>query len=214
MRIELPFRSEPDWLASADRVAGHLARGGLLVHPTETVYGIGCALYDDALTALAELKARQGPFLVLVHEAPIERTIWPEDARVLAEAFWPGPLTIIVPARSDSYPGPVLGPRGTVAVRATSHPGMQAVLRALDGSITSTSANRPGSAPEVAFDGVRVLLDRMDPQGSVWLLDGGDLPPAVPSTLVDCSSRPPRVLRKGAVSIEALREVIDGVEEA
>jgi len=212
-RTVVPFRDEAAWRASAPGVAAYLDRGGLLAHPTETVYGLGCALRDDALDRLARLKRREaGPFLVLVGDAqPPNGVEWPDAASRLAAAFWPGPLTLVVRTRAGAFPGRVLGADGTLAVRATAHPGVALLLRELGAPMTSTSANERGEPPAADVEHAHDVLDGLDPDGAVWLLDGGALEPSPPSTLVECGNGPPRVLRAGALDIARLREVIDDI---
>jgi L-threonylcarbamoyladenylate synthase len=212
-RTVLPFREEVAWRNAAAPVAAHLAGGGLLAHPTETVYGLGCALRVDALARLSAMKRRSaGPFLVLLGGAePIDGVEWPEAAARLAAAFWPGPLTLVVRSYAGAFPEGALGRDGTLAMRATSHPGIGMVLRELGAPMTSTSANEPGQPPAAGFAQVREVLDRLDPGGALWLLDGGDLAPSPPSTLVDCTRPAPRVLRAGAIGMALLREVIDDI---
>lgn len=212
-RTVIAFRDEHAWRRAASPVVRHLAAGGLLAHPTETVYGLGCALRDDALARLAALKRRDdGPFLVLLDRAePVDGVEWPVAAARLAAAFWPGPLTLVVRTRPGVFPECVLGAGGTLAMRATSHRGIAMLVRELGAPITSTSANEPGETPASALAGVNDALDRLDPGGAVWLLDGGDLAPSPPSTLVDCSKATPRVLRAGAIDLVTLREVSDDI---
>jgi L-threonylcarbamoyladenylate synthase len=213
-RTILPFRDAADWRLAAPAAAAHLRAGGLLAHPTETIYGIGCALRPEALQRLAHLKGRPGPFLVLAApEDWLAGVVWSSDARRLARAFWPGPLTLILATAPGAFPAAVLGPGDTLAVRATSHPGMQAVLQELGGPMTSTSANERGEPPADTARAVHDLLDRVDAAGSIAWLDGGDLAPSPPSTLVDCTADLPRSVRPGAVSLERLREVIHELAE-
>src|SRR5690606_26041937 len=112
----IPFHGPADYRRHAPRVAAHLREGGLVAYPTETVYGLGCALRSEALARLARLK-RQGrarPFLLLVRtsrDAPgLE---WTEHGRRLAQAFWPGPLTLVLRAAPARYPAEVTGEQGT-----------------------------------------------------------------------------------------------------
>jgi L-threonylcarbamoyladenylate synthase len=212
-RTVLPFQDEAAWRTAARRAVGHLQSGGLLAHPTETVYGLGCALRDDALDRLARLKRRDnGPFLVLLGYArPPAGVEWTTAASRLAAAFWPGPLTLVVRTRAGAFPARVLGADGTLAVRATSHPGVALLLRELGAPMTSTSANERGELPASDRERALDVLDGLDPDGAVWLLDGGSLDPSPPSTLVECTDGPPRVRRAGAVDIARLREVIDDI---
>jgi L-threonylcarbamoyladenylate synthase len=198
----------------AAAVAEHLRAGGLIAYPTETVYGLGCALNEPALDALARLKRRDPgkPFLLLVldgGQAP--GLTWTGPARELARSFWPGPLTLILRARPGAYPGAVVAD-GRVAIRATPHPGVRAILRALGGPITSTSANAPGGAPATDAAQVRSVLESPGSHGSWWLLDAGPLPASAASTIVDCAGDRPRVVRTGAVPIERLRAVVEEID--
>ncbi len=209
----VPFASGADYAAQAPRVAEHLGRGGLIAYPTETVYGFGCALEPGALERLARLKSRAAvsPFLLLVLDRSQAAGLeWTEEARRLAEVFWPGALTLALRAVRP-FPARVTGPGGTVAVRATPHPGVRAILRALGAPITSTSVNRPGEPPAIDVEQVVRVADAAGAGDELWVLDGGRLPPSPPSTIVDCSISPPRVVRHGAITLDALRRVVDGI---
>ncbi|HEX7119464.1 MAG TPA: L-threonylcarbamoyladenylate synthase [Longimicrobiales bacterium] len=211
----LPFRDAADYDRAAPRVAEHLAEGGLIACPTETVYGFGCALEDGALERLARLKGREAvrPFLLLVLDPEqADGLEWTGDARRLAGAFWPGPLTLALRAKR-AYPRRVVGAAGTVAVRATPHPGVRAILDALGEPITSTSVNLPGEPPADDVERVVRVAEAAGAGDELWVLDGGRLPASPPSTIVDCSGTPPRVLRRGAVPTDALRGVVDGIHD-
>lgn len=212
----LPFRTEPERRANAGHVAVHLRNGGLIAYPTETVYGFGCALLPDALVALQALKGREGnrPFLLLVGEAgELEGVQWTDEARRLASAFWPGPLTLALPARGSGLPGAVLSSDGTVAVRISPHEAVHAILGAFRGPITSTSVNVAGAAPAGDADAAAAVVEAAGASDRVLVLDGGTLPPSPPSTLVDCARRPPRVLRVGALAVAVLRTVIPEIDD-
>ncbi|HEX6937897.1 MAG TPA: L-threonylcarbamoyladenylate synthase [Longimicrobiales bacterium] len=213
--LRLPFGGEADYARAAPRVARHLERGGVIAYPTETVYGFGGALEDVALERVARLKGREmvKPFLLLVLDGSQAPGLeWTADARRLADAFWPGPLTLALRA-TVPYPPRVVGPGGTVAVRATPHAGVRAILRAFGGPITSTSVNLPGERPASDVERVVRVAEEAGAGEELWVLDGGRLPDSPPSTIVDCSRTPPRVLRRGAISMNALRGVVDGIHE-
>ena len=210
----IPFRTPEEVLAAIATVKAHLGAGGAIAYPTETVYGFGGFLIESALERVAELKARDEskPFLLLV-SSPTQcpQLEWNENARKLAQEFWPGPLTLAVATTSGEFPKRVLSEQGTVAVRETSHPGLRTLLDVLGDPITSSSANLPRQAPAASADEVADILEELD-AADVLLLDGGVLPPAQPSTLVDCSTDPPRVLRVGAISRESLRKVVGTID--
>lgn len=208
------FRTAADVEASLPRVLDHLRAGGVIVYPTETVYGFGCALRTPGLERLAALKRRTGgkPFLLLVavpdHAGPL---VWTDAGRRLAAAFWPGPLTIALTTERGTFPDQVRASDGTVAVRATSHPGVRRLLQAFAEPITSSSANAPGEpAANDAMTAARAYA-RLGGRDAL-VLDGGPLPPSAPSTVIDASVAPPRVVRVGAIGMEELRTAIGEVD--
>jgi L-threonylcarbamoyladenylate synthase len=205
-----PFASPADVQKSADRIVQHLRDGGLIAYPTETVYGFGSLARDDAVTALATLKARDPakPFLLLIRQASdISGLEWTPSARRLAERFWPGPLTLALRVQGD-FPSHILSSEGAVAVRATPHEGLRTLLERLGAPITSSSANLPGAAPATNADEVATVLTELG-RSDVMILDGGQLPPSASSTLVDCLREPPRLLRAGVITTEALTQVVE-----
>lgn len=201
------YGTEAERDAAAAAVAGHLAGGGIVVYPTETVYGLGCALRPDALEALARFKGPR-PFLLLIRgpgDAPGLR--WTDQARRLADAFWPGPLTLALTADA-AYPPQVLGPDGGVAVRVSSHEAIPDLIEVAGGPITSTSANEAGRPPAMDGEAAAVVGAAVEAQGGrVLVLDGGRLPPTRPSTIVRCAGTV-RLLREGAVPRSALERVV------
>lgn len=212
----IPFHG-PEWPArSLAEIVGHLRGGGLIAYPTETVYGLGSSLDERAVARLASLKGRDPdkPFLILVAGAAMARDLtWTAAAQALADALWPGPLTIILAAPAGAYPPGVRGARGTVAVRATPHAGVRALLRRLGGPITSTSANVPGGLPAVSAREAQRVVEVLGGGEEVWVLDGGTLEPSAPSTVVDCTVEPPQVTRAGALPVERLRAIIPEIHE-
>lgn len=202
------YGSATERAAARPLVAGHLAEGGIVAYPTETVYGLGCVLRSGGLETLAAFKGRR-PFLLLIRgpeDAPGLR--WNRDAERLAAAFWPGPLTLALTAEGDDYPRQVLGPDGAVAVRVSPHPAVADLLDAADGPVTSTSANEPGRPPArdgAEAAGVAAAVGQED--GRVLVLDGGRLPEVRPSTIVRCADTN-RLLREGAVPRSEVENVV------
>ncbi len=202
----------PPASTALDRAVEHLRSGGLLGYPTETVYGFGGRCEPESLAALGELKRREAvrPFLLLVSDPDdVPALEWSEQARQLAEAFWPGALTLVLADPGAAYPGRVRGPTGGVAVRHTAHPVAGALVAALGEPLTSTSANAPGQPPSATADEVAQALRDLAPDAShVGIVDAGRLPASAPSTLVDCTAERPVILREGAIPASRLRCVL------
>lgn len=186
-----------------------LEAGGVLAVPTETFYALAAHPFkEEALTRLFALKERpeEKPVLVLVSGpemlTQVAREI-PEAAKNLMACFWPGPLTIIFPAR-DNLPQLLTGGTGTIAVRQPRHDVTLRLLAALGFPVTGTSANRSGQPPLAAAEAVAAeFRDRVE-----LILDAGPCPGGLPSTIVDASRTPPRLVRPGAISTTQLQEVI------
>ena len=186
-----------------------LRRGGLVAFPTETVYGLGAdAANPAAVERIFAVKGRPRTHPVIVHLAEstaIKR--WaadvPPDAWVLAEAFWPGPLTLILP-RADHVPDAVTGGAGTVGLRVPAQPLALDLLAAFGGGIAAPSANRFGRVSPTTAAHVRADLGTdVD-----LVLDGGPCSVGVESTIVDLSQGAPRVLRLGGLSVDELAAVL------
>jgi L-threonylcarbamoyladenylate synthase len=190
------------------RAARAVAEGNLVVLPTDTVYGIGCDAFSPG--AVAELLAAKGrgrsspPPVLVPHARTLDgiATDVPATARTLAEAFWPGALTLVVPMQR-TLDWDLGDTGGTVAVRMPLHP---VALELLDrtGPMAVSSANLHGRPP--AADGDEAF-EQLGESVAVYL-DAGPAGGGVPSTIVDATGPVPRVLRAGAVSLEQLREVV------
>lgn len=205
MTVTIDLRADPE--RPLDDVVEHIRAGGLVAYPTETVYGIGGAATEQGVAALRAAKGREAdkPVLVLVASAEeVDDLAWTEEARTLVTIFWPGSVTLVLRDPGLRFPAGVRSPGGTVGVRVTPHPIAHRLVIGLDAPLTSTSLNVPGSEPARSADEAREALDALGADG-VWLLDGGTLPLSRPSTVVDCTSERPRVLRAGAVPAERLR---------
>ena len=190
-----------------DVAASAVRRGDLVVLPTDTVYGIGTdAFSPDAVAKLLEAKGRGRdlPVPVLIgspRTLPGIATSLTESARSLVEAFWPGGLTVVCRAQ-PSLQWDLGETRGTVAVRMPLHP-VAIELLTSTGPMAVSSANRSGTPPATTLD---EAIEQLGEAVSVYL-DGGPSGEPVPSTIVDVTGLAPRLLRRGAVTEESLREV-------
>lgn len=192
-----------------DQAAAVLRAGGLVALPTETVYGLGANAEDPAaVSRIFQVKGRPASHPLIVHIAGAEQLdAWvkdvPEAARLLAEHFWPGPLTLVL-RRGARVPLEATGGLETVAVRVPDHPLALALLEAFGGGITAPSANRFGSVSPTTADDVRAELgDAVD-----FVLDGGRCEVGVESTIVDVTGDTPAILRPGGVAREDLEAVL------
>jgi L-threonylcarbamoyladenylate synthase len=186
-----------------------LQRGGVVALPTETVYGLAASAEDElAVRRIFAIKGRPATHPLIVHLAGVEAlpdwaSYIPDEARRLAEAFWPGPLTLVLP-RTPRATDAVTGGQDTVALRVPSHPVALAVLRAFGGGLAAPSANRFGRvSPTTAEHVCQDLGNEVD-----LVIDGGPCTVGVESTIVDLSSGPPAILRPGGLPAEELERVL------
>ena len=207
------FWSDEEIAAAIHRTIVHLQDGGVLGYPTETVYGFGTAVDHDAVERLVQMKNRPPgkPFLLLVAGSDMLGRLdlhLNTEAAHLAARHWPGPLTLVLPGGERRVPARLRGPEGGIAVRWTSHLGLQRLIRAYGDPITSTSANRPGVPPAMTATEIVAQWNDALGRGLLRVLDGGRLVPSAPSTVVDCTGRRPRVIRPGAIPASVLRESV------
>jgi L-threonylcarbamoyladenylate synthase len=199
MRIKTKvFPASEETIGIAARI---LAEGGLVAFPTDTVYGVGAhAFQPDAVERIYVAKTRpqdkaipillsQADDLALIAEGI------PETAWLLAERFWPGGLTLVLPKKAN-VPDIVSAGGPTVAVRAPDHPVPRALIAALGAPLAATSANLSGRPSPVTAQEVEAELGGR----SELILDGGRCPGGVPSTVLDLTTDPPAILRAGAIS--------------
>ena len=206
----LPFLTPAEIDAAIPAVTAHLAADRLLGYPTETVYGLGSAATVTALARLARLKGRQTgkPFLLLVAGRRMAEEwglVFTASARALSDAFWPGPLTLVLRGGEGRLPDELRGPEGGIAVRHTSHRGVERLVAWNGQPLTSTSANRPGGPPAPGPGRLVELFRDEVKEGLLLVLDGGVLGNVPPSTLVDCTDSVPRLVREGAIPRGELR---------
>jgi len=193
------------------RAAQVIRAGGLVAFPTETVYGLGAnALDAHAVAKIYEAKGRPLNDPLIVHIAdPTDLTNLtdlpdlPDLTRALARAFWPGPLTVVLP-RAPGVPPIVSSGLDTIAVRMPDHPVAQALIRASRAPIAAPSANRFG---HVSPTTAQHVLDDLDGRIDV-VLDGGPTHIGVESTVLDLTADPPRILRPGGTTREQIEAVL------
>lgn len=205
------FHPESDPNAVRD-AAAILRRGGLLGIPTETVYGLGAdALNEDAVSRifLAKGRPQDNPLIIHVPDASWLESYCrdvPPAAYQLAERFWPGPLTMILPRR-DIVPLQTTGGLETVGVRCPNHPVTLAIIEAAGVPIAAPSGNTSGRpSPTTAAHMIEDMDGKID-----GIVDGGPCTVGVESTIIDLTVTPPRLLRPGGLPLESLRQVLGEV---
>ena len=195
--------TDPEFAARA------LAAGHLVALPTETVYGLGGnALNPEAVAAIFAAKNRPSFDPLIMHQATAERILAyaatvPEAARKLAEAFWPGPLTMVLP-RTNAVPDLVTSGLPTVALRVPAHPVVREVLAAVDFPVAAPSANPFGFVSPTRAEHVAAQLGERIP----YILDGGPCTVGLESTIVAFPNGEPTVLRKGGLAVERIEKVL------
>jgi len=214
LRIDWPT-GEPAPPAATDlaleRAAGILRRGGLVAIPTETVYGLAAdALDEEAVDGIFRAKGRPAgnPLIVHVADVAMARSLaaaWPPAAEAIAAAFWPGPVTIVVP-KGRQVPDMVTAGGDTVALRCPAHPLARRLIDRAGIPLAAPSANRSERlSPTTAHHVLASLGNRID-----LILDAGPTTEGIESTVVDCTTSPPRILRPGPVAAAAVGKVLGG----
>lgn len=188
-----------------------LRSGGLVAVPTETVYGLCCALGDEsAAERVREAKGRPADRAIAVLVESIEQATQlgrlPVGASRLLEAYWPGPLTVVV--ASTSAATDYLGAEGTVGLRCPDHPVALALIRALGAPLVATSANRSGEPPAQTADEVISVLG----EHLAAILTTGEPSAGSPSTVLDLTAAPPRILRLGALTEAELLPYLESMQ--
>ncbi|MEM9513800.1 MAG: L-threonylcarbamoyladenylate synthase [Actinomycetota bacterium] len=197
-----------------DIAVSALTGGGVVAVPTETVYGLAADITQPAaVERIFAIKGRPADHPLIVHIADFDGLAAcaaevPAAAARLASAFWPGPLTVIVPRRGDLDPT-VAGGRDTVGVRMPAHPLTTAVIDRLGAPVAAPSANRFGAvSPTTAQHVLADLGPFLDPQRDA-VLDGGPCRVGLESTIVDCTVDPPQILRAGAITGDQIDAAIE-----
>lgn len=190
-----------------------LRQGGLIGIPTETVYGLAANAFNGAAVAnIFKAKCRPMDNPLIVHIAELEEwkplvSFIPEEAKILAEKFWPGPLTIILP-KSDLIPDEVSAGLSTVAVRMPSHPVAREIIKAAGVPLAAPSANLSGKpSPTTAEHVLHDMDGRIE-----GVVDGGESNVGVESTVITLAEDVPTLLRPGGITLEQLKEVLGEVK--
>ena len=204
------FRAETLHDAAYDEIVSFLRRGGIIAFPTDTAYGLGVDPYNEAaVDRLFTIKGRpeSKPILLLVDSVAMAESVSrpPRNFHDVVEKFWPGPLTVVVPARSELSTKVTAGTH-TVGLRWPVAAFANNLVHRFGRPITATSANRSGEPGTITASEVRAQLgDSIDA-----LIDGETLPARGGSTLLDLTTDPPVVLREGPVRFETLEEFFNG----
>jgi L-threonylcarbamoyladenylate synthase len=194
--------------AAIQQAVALLRAGQVVALPTETVYGLAASALDaSAVEQIFVVKGRPSHNPIIVHVATIEMARscvahWTDLAQRLADAFWPGPLTLVLP-KAPRIPDVVTAGGNTVGVRWPSHPVTQAVIRRCGFPLAAPSANPSGEVSPTTADHVRASLGDRIP----LIVDGGPAEIGIESTVLDLSHGPPRVLRPGMIHVESLSAV-------
>jgi L-threonylcarbamoyladenylate synthase len=209
----------PDMIAEAVQ---QLRSGEVVAFPTETVYGLGADTFNpDALQRIYELKGRPFNNPLIAHVLDWEQATQlvkplpkaPHDSAAkllnrLTSSFWPGPLTLVV-QKSDAVPARATAGLPTIAIRSPAHPAARALLASFGSPISAPSANRSGHVSPTTAHHVASDFSEID---DLLILDGGPCEVGIESTVLDLTSRPPRVFRPGSISVEQLESLLGHVE--
>lgn len=213
IRVVKEQESDSEMLSVCLREAARcLKQGGLVAFPTETVYGLGAdALNETAAKRIYEAKGRPSDNPLIVHISAIEdmdKLAYVNDmAKALAQAFWPGPLTIILP-KKECVPDGTTGGLGTVAIRMPSHPAALELIRQSGVYVAAPSANTSGRpSPTKASHVVEDMRGKIE-----YIVDGGAVGIGIESTIVDVSGEKPMISRPGFISKHMLEQIIGDVE--
>ena len=212
MRVRRVNQSKSDLEKQIKKAISILKKGGVVAYPTDTVYGLGACMTDTAaVDRIFQVKGRpKGMALpvLLADKVQMESIVTsvPMSALRLADEFFPGALTIILP-KSDIVPDIITGGGRTVAFRIPDHPVPLALIKGLGKPIVGTSANLSGQPSALTAAEVQAQIgDKID-----MVIDGGRCPGGIESTVIDLSGKKPVVRRQGAISIEKLRKILPDI---
>ena len=202
--------------ASINEAADRLRSGGIVVVPTETVYGLAASTSDaSAINKVFTLKSRPANNPLIAHVLDEDQACsivsgWDDRCRLLAEHFWPGPLTLILPRR-PGVPPIAAGGRETLAVRSPAHPVARALLTALGAPFSAPSANRSNMISPTRASHVVDDYQAVQEADGLLVLDGGACEIGIESTVLDLSTSVPTILRPGSISSAHIESVLGSV---
>jgi L-threonylcarbamoyladenylate synthase len=211
----LPTHTPKLFAAAVKRTVEFLRAGGVVALPTETVYGLAAnALDGQAVAKIFQIKGRPANNPIIVHVAGIEMAgscvkDFPAIAEKLSRAFWPGPLTMVLP-RAENIPQIVTAGGATVGIRWPSHPFIQAVIRECDFPLAAPSANLSNHISPTNAEHVCQQLGRKIP----LIVDGGQSQVGIESTVLDLTVLPPAILRSGMIHAESLAAVCGEIQRS
>jgi L-threonylcarbamoyladenylate synthase len=211
----LPTHTPQLFQKAVQRAAELLRAGEVAALPTETVYGLAANAFDEkAVAKIFQIKGRPANNPVIVHVAGIEMAKcsvknFPASAEKLAESFWPGPLTLVLP-RAEKIPKIVTADSETVGVRWPSHPLIQAVIRECNFPLAAPSANLSNQVSPTNAEHVRKQLGEKIP----LIVDGGQSQVGIESTVLDLTVAPPKILRPGMIHAESLAAVCGEIQHS
>lgn len=195
--------------------AARLRSGGVVVFPTETVYGLGASTFDiAALDSIYQLKGRPANNPLIAHVLGAQQvralaTNWDSRCDQLAARFWPGPLTLVL-TKIDSVPDQATAGLKTIAVRAPAHAAARRLLELFGGPISAPSANRSGRVSPTTARHVAADFADVD---DLLILDGGPCQVGIESTVLDLTGTLPRILRPGAITADQLRTMLGTIDD-
>lgn len=181
--------------------------GGLIIYPTETVYGLGCDPYNlEAVKKVFKVKGRTNkplPILVSNLKKAMEISYFTDEALKLAKKFWPGPLTIVL-KRKNSAPSFLGGNPKLIGVRVPNHPVALKLVKLCGGFLVGTSANLSGKKPPTtAYEAAKQIGSKVD-----LILDGGKTSIGLSSTVLDLSTKKPKILREGPITKKEISSLL------
>lgn len=195
------------------QAADVIRNGGVIAFRTDTFYGLGADPFNPVgVVRIRELKGREEtkPILLLISDADQVGRFLAETSKTfhaVAEQHWPGPITLVGVAHAE-LSKELTGGSGTIGLRLPDDEGVRAFVRACNGALTATSANRSGSPPACTAKEVESYF----PEGIALIIDRGQVTTTQPSTVLDLSNSEPRLVREGAITREELRTLLSNVE--